>query len=115
MVVNPNPDQVLVSSADMDLRLGVARVSELPSASDDATAGASAPAARAAAGPPTVERGTSTTTSTSTSTGRDNNLSDVIAALDGGGGGPTPNDPGASAGEHDAGYTFDCRYIALRG
>jgi hypothetical protein len=39
----------------------------------------------------------------------------VIAALHGGGGGPTPNDPGATAGEHDAGYTFDCRYIELRG
>ena len=70
----------------------MARVSELPSADDGAT-GTSTPTPRAAAGP---------------TVGRDNNLTDVIPATHGGGRGPTPN-------EHEAGFTFDCAYIELRG
>ena len=67
--------EVLVSSADMDLRLGVARVSELPSADDDI-------------------------------------IETAVGGVGGdvGGAGGAPDEAGAQAG-----YTFDCAYIELRG
>jgi hypothetical protein len=90
--------EVLVSSADMHLRLGVARVAELPTA-DDAVHGN-------AGSEPAASAGTGTGTSRS---------------MIGGSGltrRPTPNEPTPSEptpSEHEPGYTFDCAYIELRG